>query len=237
MRDAGRDPAFAAEALLLPGESLLADAMDVVDPDAIRDVREAARKALGLALHTEFAAAYAAFGETAAEDVSGPAMARRAMKNTALGYLCAAGDNVRAATQFKSSANMTDRLAALANLAEVADEPRDEAFAAFYAAWKHNALVLDKWFAVQARAGAADTLARVQELIRHPDFDLRNPNRVRALIGAFTGNQAKFHAPSGAGYRILTDTILALDTINPQIAARLVTAMGSCAATMRRAGN
>ncbi len=92
LRDAARDPAFAAEALLLPGESLLADAMDVVDPDAIRAVREAIRKALGLALQAEFAAAYAAFGETDAADVSGPAIARRAMKNTALGYLCAAGD-------------------------------------------------------------------------------------------------------------------------------------------------
>ena len=159
LRDAARDPAFAAEALLLPGESLLADAMDVVDPDAIRDVREATRKALGLALQAEFAAAYASFGETDAADVSGPAMARRAMKNTALGYLCAAGDNSRAAGQFKSSANMTDRLAALGNLAEVADANRDEAFAAFYAAWKHNPLVLDKWFAVQARAGAPDTLS------------------------------------------------------------------------------
>jgi aminopeptidase N len=227
LRDAARDPAFAAEALLLPGESLLADAMDVVDPDAIRDVREAARKGLGLALQTEFAAAYVAFGETEAADVSGPAMARRAMKNTALGYLSAAGDNMRAAAQFKSSANMSDRLAALANLAELADEPRDEAFAAFYAAWKGNALVLDKWFAVQARAGAPDTLERVQALTRHADFDLRNPNRVRALVGAFTGNQAKFHDASGAGYRVLTDTIIALDTVNPQIAARLVTAMGN----------
>jgi aminopeptidase N len=190
-------------------------------------VREATRKALGLVLQAEFGAAYAAFGKTDAADVSGPAIARRAMKNTALGYLCAAGDNIRAAGQFKSSANMTDRLAALANLAEVADEQRDEAFAAFYAAWKNNALVLDKWFAVQARAGAPDTLKRVQALTQHPDFDLRNPNRVRALVGAFTGNQAKFHAPSGAGYRLWADTIIALDTINPQIAARLVTAMGS----------
>ncbi len=226
LRGAARDPAFAAEALLLPGESLLADAMDVVDPDAIHAVREAVRTALGLALQAEFAAAYAAFGETEAADVSGPAIARRAMKNTALGYLCAAGDTRRAASQFKASANMTDRLAALANLTEVADEPRDEAFAAFYAAWKNNALVLDKWFAVQARAGAPDTLERVQALTRHGDFDLRNPNRVRALVGAFTGNQAKFHASSGAGYKLLADTVIALDTINPQIAARLVTAMG-----------
>ena len=151
------------------------------------------------------------------------------MKNTALGYLCAAGDNSRAAGQFRSSANMTDRLAALGNLAEVVDANRDEAFAAFYATWKHNPLVLDKWFAVQARAGAPDTLARVQSLVQHADFDLRNPNRVRALIGAFAANQAKFHALSGEGYKLLADTVIALDAMNPQIAARLVTADGQLA--------
>jgi aminopeptidase N len=227
LRAAGRDPAFAAEALLLPAESLLADAMDVVDPDAIRCARELTRKALGLALQADFWSAYAEFGDADATDVSGSAIARRAMKNTALGYICAAGDRARAASQFKASANMTDRLAALGNLAEVADDSREEAFAAFYAVWHRNALVLDKWFAVQARGGAPDTLERVQALIRHADFDLRNPNRVRALVGAFTGNAAKFHALSGAGYKLLADAVIALDAINPQIAARLVTAMGS----------
>jgi aminopeptidase N len=227
LRDAARDPAFAAEALVLPGESLLADEMELVDPDAIRFAREATRKALGLALQAEFASAYATFGDAGAADISGPAMARRAMKNTALSYLCAAGDTTLAAQQYKASANMTDRLAALANLAELVDENREEAFAAFYAQWKSNALVLDKWFAVQARAGAPDTLPRVQALTRHADFDLRNPNRVRSLVGAFTGNPAKFHAISGEGYQLLADTIIALDAINPQIAARLVTAMGS----------
>ena len=227
LSDAARDPAFAAEALLLPGESLLADAMDIVDPDAIRLVREATRKALGLALRAEFATAYATFGDADAADMSGPAMARRAMKNTALGYLCAAGDTALALLQYQASTNMTDRLAALANLAELVDESRDKAFDAFYAQWKSNALVLDKWFAVQARAGAPDTLPRVQALTRHADFDLRNPNRVRSLIGAFTGNPAKFHAISGEGYKLLADTVIALDEKNPQIAARLVTAMGS----------
>jgi aminopeptidase N len=227
LQGAARDPAFAAEALLLPGESLLADQMSVVDPDAIRFVREAARKALGLALHAEFSAAFAQFGGAGAADISGPAMAARALKNAALAYLTAAGDPALAATQFAAAKNMTDTLAALTNLAEVADIRRDNAFAAFYTQWRNNPLVLDKWFAVQARAGAADTLRRVQALTRHADFDLRNPNRVRALIGAFTGNPAQFHDASGLGYQLLADIILTLDDRNPQIAARLVTALGS----------
>jgi aminopeptidase N len=226
LRDATQDPAFAAEAILLPAESLLADQMEIIDPDALHDVREAARAALGRALHAEFTAAYAHFGDADPADVSGHAMASRAMKNAALGYLTAAGEKL-AAAQFAAARNMTETLAALSNLAEVADAHRDAAFAAFYEKWKTNPLVLDKWFAVQARAGAPDTLARVQSLTLHPDFDLRNPNRVRALIGAFTGNLAIFHAASGAGYKLLADTIITLDAKNPQIAARLTTAMGT----------
>jgi aminopeptidase N len=227
LRDAARDPAFAAEALLLPAETLLADAMTIVDPDAIRFVREATRRALGEALRVEFFAAYAQFAAAAPSDVSGPAIASRALKNAALGYLTAAGDTTLAGAQFLSGENMTDTLAALANVAETADARRDEAFASFYEQWKSNALVLDKWFSVQARAGAPDTLARVQALTEHPDFDLRNPNRVRSLIGAFSANPAKFHEASGVGYQLLADTILALDEKNPQIAARLTTGMGS----------
>ena len=227
LRDAASDAAFGAEALILPGESPLADAMTIVDPDAIHFVREAARRALGENLRAEFLAAYRGFDAADPADISGPAMAQRALKNAALGFLTAGGDATLAATQFAGAKNMTERLAALANLAEVANAERDNAFAAFYAQWKNNPLVLDKWFAVQARSGAVDTLERVQALTKHADFDLRNPNRVRALIGAFTGNPAKFHDASGAGYQLLADIIITLDEKNPQIAARLATAMGS----------
>ncbi|OYV34258.1 MAG: aminopeptidase N [Rhodospirillales bacterium 20-64-7] len=227
LADAGRDPAFAAQALPLPGENLLADQMPVVDPVAIREVREAAKAALGNVLQAEFAAAYAAFSGDDAADVSGAAMGRRALRNAVLSYLAAAGDTARAAAQFAEASSMTDRLAALAILADTANAERDAAFAAFYRDWQGNALVLDKWFAVQAAAGAPDTLARTQELTRHAKFDLRNPNRVRALVGRFTGNAAVFHDASGAGYRLLADTVLALDPLNPQVAARFVTALGS----------
>jgi aminopeptidase N len=224
---AERDAAFAAEALLLPSETLLADAMEVVDPEAIRAVREAARAAIGHALGAELRAAYAAFGQADAADISGAAMAQRALKNAALGYLCAAGDRDLAAAQFADARNMTDALAALTNLVEVADGQRDNALSLFYAQWQSNPLVLDKWFAVQARAGAPDTLARVVKLTTHPDFDMRNPNRVRALIGAFTANSARFHDAAGGGYKLLADTIITLDEQNPQVAARLATALGA----------
>jgi len=227
LRDAEIDPAFAAEALALPSESLLADAMDVVDPDAIHEVRNAARAALGGALKTEFAAAAQKFGAVAADDLSGHAMGYRAVKNAAVSYLAASGDNAPAAAQYAAGANMTDTLAALMILVETPDARREEALASFHAAWSKNPLVLDKWFAVQARSGAADTLARVKALTKHPDFDLKNPNRVRSLIGAFAGNQARFHDRSGAGYALVADTIITLDAKNPQIAARLCTVLGS----------
>jgi aminopeptidase N len=227
LRDAETDPAFAAEAILLPGDSLLADAMDVVDPDAISAVRNAARAALGQALRAEFTAAVETFGKAAPDDISGPAMGARAVKNAALGYLAAAGETAPVIAQFAAAANMTDTLTALMLLVETPDIHRDNALNAFYAAWKTNPLVLDKWFAVQARSGAPDTLARVQELMKHPDFDLKNPNRVRSLIAVFTGNQARFHDASGAGYKLLADVIITLDALNPQIAARLCAAMGS----------
>ena len=227
LQDAAADPAFAAEALILPGESLLADSMEIVDPDAIQEVRKAARAALGKALKAEFEAAFEKFGQAGPHDLSAAAMGARAVKNAALGYLVAAGEEDLASRQFAADASMTDTLTALTLLADKADAARDEAITAFYESWKDNPLVLDKWFSVQARSAAPDTLQRVEALMKHPDFDIRNPNRLRSLIGAFTGNPAVFHEKSGAGYRLFADIIIEVDPINPQIAARLLTALGS----------
>ncbi len=227
LNTAAQDAAFAAEALMLPAEGLLAGEMQVADPVAIHQVREAARRALGQALQGAFSTVYETFGREAADEKSSAAMAGRALKNTALAYLCAAGDTSRASAQFAAARNMTSQLAALANLADITGPARDEALAAFYTRWQDTPLVLDKWFAVQARSAAPDTLARVQALTTHEKFDTRNPNRVRALISSFTGNAAKFHDASGAGYTLLADMVLRLDPTNPQIAARLVTALGT----------
>ena len=122
---------------------------------------------------------------------------------------------------------MTDVLAALAVLADLDRPERPPALARFYAGWAHDDLVVDKWFAIQARSALPETAARVRELTRHPAFSRQNPNRMRALIGAFSqGNPLRFHDPSGAGYALLADEVIALDPQNPTTAARLVQPLG-----------
>ncbi|MGC8475658.1 MAG: aminopeptidase N [Acetobacteraceae bacterium] len=219
------DPAFAAEALSLPSESYLADQRAPVDPEALHRLRETARAAIGRALAERFAALYQRLTDPGPYRIDGAAMGRRALRNTCLAYLVAGGaaDAVALArAQFDLGANMTDTLAALAALANVECPERDAALAAFHARWREDALVLDKWFAIQAGSRLAETPARVRALSQHADFDLRNPNRVRALVGAFAANQARFHDASGDGYRFLAEMILALDPLNPQVAARMV---------------
>ncbi len=224
------DPAFAAKALALPAESYLADQQKIVDTEALHVAREAARSAIGQALHEALRAAYDRLADPGPYRVDGTAIGRRALRNTCLAYLVAAGEpeSLRLAkTQFDRGANMTDVLAALAVLSDVACPERAEALAAFHARWRTDALVLDKWFAIQAISALPETLKEVRKLAAHPDFDLRNPNRVRSLMGSFcSGNQVRFHAASGEGYEFLADMILALDPLNPQVAARLIAPLG-----------
>ena len=224
------DPAFAAQALALPGEADLADRQDSVDPDALHAVREAARIAIGRALHAALLAVYVRLADPGPYRIDGAAIGRRALRNTALAYLVVAGepDSLRLAkAQFDRGANMTDVLAALGVLSNVDCPERTEALSRFHAEWSADALVLDKWFAVQATSVLPDTLETVRKLASHPHFDWRNPNRVRALVGSFCSqNPARFHAASGEGYEFLADTILALDAFNPQVAARFVAALG-----------
>ena len=227
---ADADPAFAAIALALPGEAFLGDQMAVVDVDGIHAVRQAARGALGRALADPLRAAY---GRLAAHDDPGidmAAMGRRALKNACLGLLAAADPAAAAGlarAQFQAASTMTDVLAALGVLAQIDGPERVGALAAFHAKWRHDALVLDKWFAIQAASTLPGTLAAVQGLAGHPDFDLGNPNRVRALVSSFASNRAQFHAGAGAGYAFLADTILMLDPRNSQLAARMVTPLGA----------
>jgi aminopeptidase N len=119
---------------------------------------------------------------------------------------------------------MTDMIAALANLANTACPEREEALASFSERWKHEPLVMDKWLAIQASSRLPDTLEQVKRLTKHPVFTIKNPNKVRALIGSFAANPARFHDPGGEGYVFVADQVLAIDPLNPQIAARLVTA-------------
>ena len=231
LADADRDPAFAAEALSLPGEAFLADQLAIADVDAVHAVREAARAAIGQALAAELAATYERLAEPGPYRIDGHSIGRRALRNTALYYLAAADPEhgaTLAKSQFDAGRNMTDVLAALAVLGDLDRPEREAALDRFYALWAHDDLVVDKWFSLQARSSLPQTPARVRELTRHPAFTRKNPNRARALFGAFAqGNQLRFHDPSGAGYRFLAEEVLALDPDNPTLAARLVQPLGA----------
>jgi aminopeptidase N len=231
LADADRDPAFAAEALTLPSEAFLADQLAVVDVDAIHAARESARAELSRALAMELASAYVALADAGPYRIEGAAIGRRALRNTCLAYLAAADAERGAAlakAQFDTRANMTDVLAALTVLADLDRPERPAALARFYAAWSRDELVIDKWFALQARSSLPGTPNRVRELTLHPAFERKNPNRVRALVGAFAqGNQIRFHDASGAGYVFLADEVITLDPINPTTAARLVQPLGA----------
>ncbi len=222
--DSGLDPAFVAEAVLLPSEAFIGDQMPTVDPDAIHHIREATRRALGAGLRDRWWSVYRANRDNRYE-LNPEAKGRRRLKNVALGYLIADEDAQAVATaaeQFETSDNMTDRLAALGLLVNTDTPARDAALAGFHARFRDDPLVLDKWFAAQALSTRADTLAQVVALSRHADFSRTNPNRLRSLVGSFGANQARFHAADGAGYRFLADEVLAVDAVNSQSAARLV---------------
>ncbi len=229
--DADRDPAFAAEALTLPNEAFLADQLAVVDVDAIHAARESTRTALGQVLAAEFAAAYRDLTDAGPYSIDGRSIGRRALRNACLAYLAAADPGkgaVLAMAQFEAGQNMTDVLAALTVLIDLHRPERAAALARFYELWSHDDLVIDKWFALQARSSLPQTPERVRELTRHPAFERKNPNRVRALVGTFAqANQLRFHDADGAGYMLLADEVIALDPLNPTTAARLVQPLGS----------
>jgi aminopeptidase N len=230
LADAGADPAFAAEALSLPGEAFLADQMPVVDPDGIHTARQTARMAIGVALRDRLRTTYDELSDTGPYTTDGAAVGRRALRNVCLAYLAAPSDQggiSLAKAQFDAARNMTDVLAALSVLCAIDCDERRQALHGFHATWKEDALVLDKWFAMQAMSPLPNVMTEVRELTAHPDFDLRNPNRVRALVASFAGgNQVRFHDASGAGYAFLADMIMRIDPANAQIAARMVAPLG-----------
>ncbi|HEX8365735.1 MAG TPA: aminopeptidase N [Allosphingosinicella sp.] len=228
LEDETLDPAFVGEAVLLPSESFIGDQLDTVDPDAVHRAREGLRGALGARLEGLWRSAYAAHAANRYE-YSPAAKGARRLRGVALAYLDAArapDAPALAKRQFDEADNMTDRQSALGVLVNGDAPERRQALEAFYGRYRHDGLVLDKWFTAQALSTRDDTLERVAELARHPDFTLANPNRLRALVGAFAANQRALHRASGEGYRFLADMILAADRINPQTAARLVPPLG-----------
>jgi aminopeptidase N len=222
------DAAFKAAAIVLPSESLIADRMDMVDPDAIHAAREKLRSAIGSALNADLLAAHRSDG-VAGDDLSPKAKGIRRLRTVALAML-AAGNEARAAelakAQFDSADNMTDRQGALGVLVSLDAPERQQALDAFYQRFHNDPLVLDKWFALQAAAQRADTVDQVLKLAQNPDFAITNPNRLRSVAGTFGANHWAFHSADGRGYGFLADMIIAADKLNPQIAARLVPPFG-----------
>ncbi|PKO89539.1 MAG: aminopeptidase N [Betaproteobacteria bacterium HGW-Betaproteobacteria-10] len=214
--------AFVAEALTLPGESTLAEALAVVDPDALHAARTGLRRHLAAALADEWHALYLALAPSQAYQPSAEEAGRRALRNVCLSYLLelnTAAVRQLAMAQYRSADNMTDQFGALAVLAQTDCPEREEALADFYQRWQHEALVVDKWLAAQSGSRLPNTLAMVKQLTTHPAFEITNPNKVYALIRNFGANLARFN--TAEGYAFLAEQIKRLDAKNPQVAARV----------------
>jgi len=229
LADAALEPAFVALALALPSEADIArDIGRDVDPDAIFRARTALRAAVGGKLADALGKTYARLADDKPYSPDAASAGRRALRNACLDLLVATGAPEAiaiAARQYDAANNMTDRLAALAALSWHDTPERARALDDFYRRFERDALVIDKWFALQASIPEPATLARVQGLTKHPAFSLANPNRVRSLIGAFAqANPTQFNRADGAGFDFVADICLALDPKNPQVAARLMTA-------------
>ena len=229
--DAFADQAMLAKLLALPSEAYLSELYDVVDVDGIHAVRERLASDLAATHKAAFSRLFELCRSDAPYVADAAGIGQRALKNTALAWM------VRAETpealsvcyaQFEQAENMTDRDAALRLLtnaqSDYAEPLREKALSAFYEQWQHEALVVNQWFSIQALSDRPGALSRVKALMAHSAFDIRNPNKVRSVIGAFCQHNAlHFHDRSGEGYAFLADQIIVLDGLNPQIAARLLT--------------
>lgn len=228
LQQQGLDPAMLAKTLTLPTEGYLSELAGEIDSQAIHHTREFVRAELGRQLQPDWLACYQQYQLSGDYQSAAAHIAKRALKNTALAYLVASGREeglALAESQYETANNMTDRLAALAQVVHYGTRERSQPLLSdYYHRWQSELLVVDLWLSVQATNPACDTLEHVKTLMTHESFNLRNPNKVRSLIGAFCGqNAVNFHAESGAGYRFLADCIIQLNALNPQIASRLLT--------------
>jgi len=219
------DPQLLAQALSLPSETVISDRLERVDPAEVNAARSLVERALAHAAKDKLAERYTELTDRGPYVRDAIAMGRRSLRNVCLRYLMSihsGDDGGLARTQFEEAQNLTDTIAALSALSHVEGTDRVEALNAFYARYAREALVIDKWFAIQAMSQRESTLRDVQGLLEHPAFDLGNPNRARALVDSFAaGNPLRFHEPSGAGYAFLADRVLEIDRFNPQVAARM----------------
>jgi aminopeptidase N len=229
IEDTNLEPAFVAMTLVLPSEGDIAREIGRdIDPDAIHRARRALRSDIGMRLGPALSTLYERLTVPGGYAPDATSAGRRALRNVALDLLAADGNTegiTRAHRQYETADNMTDRMAALTTLALHEGAARDTALGDFYRRYAADPLVIDKWFSLQAMSPLPDALEQVRILTRHAGFSLGNPNRVRAVIGAFAhSNQTQFNRADGAGYDFVADTILALDPKNPQLSARMATA-------------
>ncbi|HEY2773354.1 MAG TPA: aminopeptidase N [Candidatus Binatia bacterium] len=219
------DSAFIARALVLPTESYVADQMAQVDVEGIHLVRCFLRKQLAKACRPELEERFRHCRGDARTSLEAEAVGRRALAAVCLAYLSRLGERwseILAFEQFAIADNMTESIAALGVLSHLDCQERRWALDEFYGRWKHEPLVVDKWLGVQAMSELPGTLGEVERLMGHEAFDIKNPNKVRSLVGAFcSANAVRFHDASGDGYRFLADNVLKLDGLNPQVAARM----------------
>ena len=215
--------------LSLPSEIYLAEQMKVVDVDAIHQAREFLRLKLAETLHVELNALYQRYHKDESGCFDANAIGRRRIKNSCLSYLSTlehADIQKMAVSQFKNAGNMTDQMAALCAIVNSNHPEKSTSLEAFYQQWQDEALVIDKWFALQASSSMSGAFITVQALLNHEAFDLKNPNRTRSLIGAFSqANPVNYHAKNGEGYQFLADQVIALNSINPQVASRMINAL------------
>ncbi len=217
------DKALIARALTLPSLMYIGEMMPVIDVDAIHQAREFIYSQLAQNLEPALLAVYQENSQDE-YNLSTESMGERFLRNQALSYLMYMGEQGEelAKQQYKSADNMTDQMAAFKSLVHYEAASMDETIAAFYQQWKDDNLVMDKWFTVQATMPHASAKVRVKQLFEHKDFDIKNPNRVRSLLGAFcSANPTCFHDVSGFGYELLEEYIETIDAMNPQIASRL----------------
>ncbi|MDL4861403.1 aminopeptidase N [Halomonas elongata] len=221
------DKAVLAEMLTLPSEAYIAEQQPLVDVDAIHAARQFVKQSLARSLRDEFLAVYQANRDDSPYAPEPDQIAARSLKNVALSYLMSIEDEegvALAQRQFEAEHNMTDVRHALTLLTHSSrDDLADPALKAFGQKWAHDPLVMDQWFSIQVSRPQEDALERVKFLMDHPAFSLTNPNKVRALIGAFAQNRVNFHRLDGEGYKLLADVVIKLNRLNPEIAARLIT--------------
>ncbi len=224
VRDTSLEPAFVAQIMALPGETDLARVIGQdVDPGAIHIAREHLKASLADQLKTELETVYFSNDVNEVFSPAAPAAGRRALRNTAMAYLASGtGGPALAFRHFTDASNMTDQMAALNVLAGIDSRESNEAMATFFDRWQTDHLVVDKWLSLNALGPEEKAIDRVSDLLSHPAFSMSNPNKVRALVGTLAGaNLAAFNRADGAGYRLVADIIIKLDSKNPQVSARL----------------